>query len=74
MSGPATLKDFLGQDIKVGDRVVWGAGGRRTHGIRVGEVTAVVPGNVTDYVVVKATQEGSRGGTMFPRQVVVAPA
>lgn len=35
--------DLLGRKLGVGDHVVWGAGGRRTHGIRHGFVKEILP-------------------------------
>lgn len=35
--------DLLGRKIGIGDHVVWGAGGRRTHGIRHGFVKEILP-------------------------------
>lgn len=65
------MKDRLGTEIKVGDRVVWGAGGRRMFGLRVGEVLEILPGSPKEYVKCKTTETGYRGGCFFGTQVVV---
>jgi hypothetical protein len=38
--------DALGQELKVGDTVAWGAGGRYAFGVGIGEITELVPREV----------------------------
>lgn len=39
-------EDALGQELKVGDTVVWGAGGRNSFGVGIGTITELVPREV----------------------------
>lgn len=64
--------DALGRELQVGDRVVWGAGGRRSHGIRWGTITAIVPSPYAPglpYVKIKGAP-GIHGNTVLDRLCV----
>lgn len=49
--------DAIGQEIKVGDTVVWGAGGRTTFGVGLGQVTELIPRKVFDEWIEEPTYE-----------------
>lgn len=55
-----TPTDFLGAALKEGDHVVWGVGGRRTHGLRQGHIVSLLLLNGRWWLRVKGV--GSPGG------------
>lgn len=67
------MKDAIGNELKVGDAVAWGAGGRLTHGLRTGEVSELKqPRHDRDPCVRVTILKGAfgKGGWMRPDQVV----
>ncbi|MDG4856435.1 hypothetical protein [Mesorhizobium sp. WSM4982] len=61
------MKDITGADLKIGDLIAWGAGGRRTPGVAIGIITDIGSKTVTT----RSLTSGRLGKTLhgYPEEI-----